>query len=53
MTERAYTYYENIAIDQECRHATVAPDIELVGKVLKYFMLEKIFSFVEVLDTTA
>ena len=38
MTERAYTYYENIAIDQECRHATVAPDIELVGKVLKYFM---------------
>ena len=38
MTERAYTYYENIAIDQECRHATVAPDIELVGQVLKYFM---------------
>ena len=38
MTERADTYYENIAIDQECRHATVAPDIELVGQVLKYFM---------------
>ena len=38
MTVRAYTYYENIAIDQECRHATVAPDIELVGQVLKYFM---------------
>lgn len=38
MSERSYTYYENVAIDQECRHATVAPDIELVGKVLKYFM---------------
>jgi len=38
MSQRSYTYYENVAIDQECRHATVAPDIDLIAKVLKYFM---------------
>ena len=38
MSQRSYTYYENISIDDECRHATVAPDMELIGKVLKYFM---------------
>ena len=37
-SERGYVYFENVSIDEECRHANVAPDIELVGKVLQHFM---------------
>lgn len=40
MSERGYVYYENVSIDKECRHANIAPDIELVGKVLQHFMNE-------------
>ena len=40
MSERGYVYFENVSIDKECRHANVAPDIELVGKVLEHFMNE-------------
>ena len=40
ISERGYTYFENVSIDKDCRHANVAPDIELVGKVLKHFMNE-------------
>jgi len=40
MSERGYVYFENVSIDEECRHANVAPDIELVGKVLEHFMNE-------------
>ena len=40
MNPRGYVYYENVSIDDKCRHANVAPDIELVGKVLQHFMNE-------------
>ncbi len=40
MSERSYNYYENVSIDDNCRKATVAPDMELIGKVLQYFMDE-------------
>ena len=40
MNERSYNYYENVSIDYNCRKATVAPDMELIGKVLQYFMDE-------------
>ena len=40
LNPRGYVYYENVSIDDECRHANVAPDIELVGKVLQHFMNE-------------
>lgn len=40
VSERGYVYYENVSIDDECRHANVAPDVELIGKVLKHFMAE-------------
>ncbi len=37
---RGYVYYENVSIDEKCRHANVAPDMELVAKVLEHFMNE-------------
>lgn len=37
-TPRGYVYYENVSIDDKCRHANVAPDPELIGKVLSHFM---------------
>ena len=37
-SERGYVYYQNVSIDSKCRHANVAPDIELIGKVLTHFM---------------
>lgn len=40
MSERGYIYYKNVSINDECRHANVAPDMELVGKVLQHFMNE-------------
>ncbi len=40
MSERGYVYYENLSIDKKCRHANVAPDIDLIGKVLMHFMNE-------------
>lgn len=38
--ERSYNVYENVSIDENCRRASVAPDIELIGKVLQYFIDE-------------